>query len=195
MVDDYTSADELTFSTVAYPQLPNAGFEDWFSGSASPSNKNGLWLPCAVPELDGRFWDCGNHGSMKMNINVTTPDETVKHSGKYSIKLESAYPSMFGIGKFAAGNVFVGQYLKTDGTDGVLGFGRPFETPVRPKGLRGYIKYAPVAVTHTSMSTVSKGDMDTGIIYMALLSDDLKSENGDDEYLSLIHISEPTRLL
>ena len=73
---------------------------------------------------------------MKMNINVTTPDETVKHSGKYSIKLESAYPSMFGIGKFAAGNVFVGQYLKTDGTDGVLGFGRPFETPVRPKGLR-----------------------------------------------------------
>ncbi len=182
VVDDYTSADELTFSTVAYPQLPNAGFEDWFSGSASPSNKNGLWLPCAVPELNGRFWDCGNHGSMKMNINVTTPDETVKHSGKYSIKLESAYPSMFGIGKFAAGNVFVGQYLKTDGTDGVLGFGRPFETPVRPKGLRGYIKYAPVAVTHTSMSTVSKGDMDTGIIYMALLSDDLKSENGDDEY-------------
>lgn len=175
VVDDYTSANELTFSTIAYPQLPNAGFEEWYSGKASPSNLDGTWLPCSDPAA--RFWDCGNHGAMKMKINVTTPDENIKHSGRYSIKMESAYPSLFGIGKFAAGNVFAGMYLKTDGTDGILGFGRPFETPVRPKALRGYVKYAPVAVTDTSLDYVKKGDMDNGIIYVALLTDDKKEDS------------------
>lgn len=173
VVDDYTSANELTFSTIAYPQLPNAGFEEWQTSSA----------PYLIYSAGGEmFWDSGNHGSATMKKNVTVPDETVKHSGNYSIKLASQFVGVGALGKFAAGNVFVGQYLKTERTDGVLGFGRQFETPARPKALKGYIKYTPVAVTHTSMSSVSKGDMDTGIIYMALLSDALDSENGDSEY-------------
>ena len=61
-----------------------------------------------------------------LNKNVTTYDATIKHSGNYSAKLQSQYVALFGIGAFAAGNVFVGKFLKIDGTDGILRFGRPF---------------------------------------------------------------------
>ena len=73
------------------------------------------------------FWDSGNHGSQKVSRNVTTPDATVRHSGNHSAKLSSIYASMLGIGQFAAGNIFIGQYLDTqmDGLNGhgVLGLG------------------------------------------------------------------------
>ena len=174
VIDDYTSAEVLSIVTPS-PQLPTAGFEDWFEGKADPSNYDGTKLPCSDP--NNRFWDCGNHGSMKMKINVTTPDETIKHSGRYSIKLKSDYPSLFGIGKFAAGNVFAGMYLKTDGTDGILGWGRPFDYPVRPKALRGYVRYEPQAVTDTKLSYVKEGDMDSGIIYLALVTDETMADN------------------
>lgn len=170
VIDEYTSPTELTFTTLSYPQLPNAGFEDWFEGKADPSNYDGTQLPCSDP--NNRFWDCGNHGSMKMNINVTTPDETIKHSGRYSIKLKSDFPNFVGVGKFAAGNVFAGKYLKTDGTDGVLGWGRPFEYTVRPKALKGYVRYEPQAVTDTKLDYVKEGDLDNGIIYIALVTGD-----------------------
>ena len=71
------------------------------------------------------FWDSGNHGSATLKENVTTPDGSVKHGGNYSAKLESKFVAFWGIGKFAAGNLFIGDYLKTDGTDGILGIGRP----------------------------------------------------------------------
>ncbi|MGL4326222.1 MAG: PCMD domain-containing protein, partial [Tannerellaceae bacterium] len=69
-------------------------------------------------------------------------------------------------GKFAAGNLFVGKYLKTEGTDGILGWGRPFAS--RPTALRGYIKYRPGTVDYSSTDKISKGDLDKGIVYIAL---------------------------
>lgn len=188
VVDDFRSA-EMSFRTKAYPQLPNAGFEEWYKGPAKYSGKDGTYVPCAVADLEARYWDSGNHGSMKMSINVTQPDETVKHSGKYSIRLRSDYPSLVGIGRFAAGNVFSGEYLKTDGTDGELGWGRPFESPARPKALEGYVKYTPVAVDRTESAGekfIKKGDMDMGIIYIALLSGDLETYSSSSSWPVII---------
>ena len=54
---------------------------------------------------------------------MTTPDETYKHSGKYSVKLQSQFVGIMGIGKFAAGNLFTGQFIGRDGTNGILDFG------------------------------------------------------------------------
>ena len=87
--------------------------------------------------------------------------------------------------KFAAGNAFYGKYLKTDGTDGILGFGRPWPD-VRPRQLKGYVKYTPEVIDKDAGNlpagaTLQKGDDDQGIIYIALLSDD-KSVQGDPEY-------------
>ena len=165
VADDFTSRI-LTFTTLAYPQLPNAGFENWQT-SKSPYLLYGSG--------ESMFWDSGNHGSSTMNKNVTVPDESIKHSGNYSIKLASQFVGIGTIGKFAAGNVFIGEYLKTDGTDGVLGWGREWPADAKPKKLKGWVKYSPVAISHVGSGSPAeyvKGEMDKGIIYIALLDGD-----------------------
>lgn len=157
----------LTFTTQAYPQLPNAGFEYW-SKPAKPYLIYGSG--------QDMFWDSGNHGSttLSADASITTPDASIKHSGQYSVKLASAFVGAGPFGKLAAGNIFTGEYLGTQGTDGILGWGRAFTAPVRPKALKGYVKYTPVTVTDASTNPAgkAKGDMDEGIIYIALLSAD-----------------------
>ena len=111
-----------------------------------------------------------------MSKNVTVPDNEFFHSGSRSIKLQSQFVGLGIIGKFAAGNVFVGKYIGTEGTDGIIGFGRPFTA--RPKGLKGYVKYVPgtVEYTNTGAPDIVKGQPDKGIIYMALLDGTTDSE-------------------
>lgn len=149
--------------------LPNSGFENW-SGD--------------VPKLiygegESMFWDSGNHGSQKVSKNVTAPDSNVRHSGSYSAKLSSIYASMLGIGQFAAGNIFIGQYLETqmDGLTGhgVLGLGRPFAS--RPLALKGYIRYVSGTVDKGG-DKIPNGTQDKGIIYAALTDGDGEEYNG-----------------
>lgn len=163
-----------TFTTETAAQLENAGFENWnTTGKAYLLYADGTQM----------FWDSGNHGSATLNTNITTPDEDLKHSGSYSVKMSSQKVSFLGIGKFAAGNAFIGQYLATEGTDGQLGWGRPFAS--RPKALKGYVKYSPVAVTDANGGELSKGDMDNGIIYIAILDGTTKAADAaDNNYVS-----------
>lgn len=163
--NEFASASVYTFTTELAAQLPNAGFEEWCQPSKAI-------LPAASEsEL---YWDSGNHGSSTMSKNITQSDATVKHSGNYSAKLMSQFVGVSIIGKFAAGNIFTGKYLATDGTDGVLGFGRSgFNS--RPKSLSGYVKYNPAPVDNINSEAQSKGCVegqnDKGIIYIALLTD------------------------
>lgn len=158
----FTETTVHTFTTESAQQLKNAGFEDW-SKPAKP------WLPY-IDEAD-MFWDSGNHGSTTISADgsVTVPSEDKKHSGRYSARLESAFIGVSILGKFAAGNLFAGKYLKTDGMDGVLGWGRPFTS--RPKALRGYVHYTPATVGYTSDKApdIVKGEPDKGIIYIAIV--------------------------
>lgn len=149
--------------------LPNSGFENW-SGD--------------VPKLiygegESMFWDSGNHGSQKVSKNVTTPDSSVRHSGSYSAKLSSIYANMLGIGQFAAGNIFIGQYLETqmDGLTGhgVLGLGRPFAS--RPLALKGYIRYVS-GIVDRGGDKIPNDTQDKGIIYAALTDGDGEEYNG-----------------
>ena len=168
--DGYESKP-YTFSTEAAAQLPNAGFEEWdTSGKAYLVYASGGTM----------FWDSGNHGSSTMNKNVTTRGEDKKHSGTYSAKLESQFVGIGSIGKFAAGNPFVGKYLETKGTDGVLGWGRPFTS--RPKALRGYVHYTPAAITDVASDAPAeyvKGEMDRGIIYIAIVDNTTTAYNSE----------------
>jgi hypothetical protein len=167
--DEFTSNDTKTFTTEAAQQFENAGFENW-SKPGTPYLLYG--------EGQSMYWDSGNHGSTTLgsSYNITTPESTIKHSGNYSAKLASRNVVI----KLAAGNAFVGKYLATDGTDGVLGWGRPFTS--RPKALKGYVKYVPGTVdkTSTSVPDIVSGQNDKGIIYFALL-DDSKLQ-GDTSY-------------
>lgn len=144
---------EFTTETAFQPE--NAGFE-YTSGS--------------VPTLiygsgQNMWWDTGNHGSAKASTDLTTPDTSVKHSGNQSLLLASKKPNIMGIGKFAAGNLFAGKYLKTDITDGVLGWGRPCTS--RPKALKVWVRYEP-GIVDEGGDHIADDETDQGIIYVAV---------------------------
>lgn len=151
------SVKTATFTTEMATPLPNSSFENW----QTLSKVMVLYGP-----NEEMFWDSGNHGSATLNKNVTTPDETYTNSGKYSVKLKSQFVSFLGIGKFAAGNLFAGQYVGTDGTNGILDFGRPFTS--RPAKLKGHIKYTPGSVDYSETNDLPKGSTDIGNIYIAV---------------------------
>ena len=161
--DDVESPNTCTITTEDAPQLPNSSFEDWHGD-----------MPVMVyGEGQQMFWDSGNTGSKMAKTNLTTPSEDYKHSGRYSARLESKFASVYGFGAFAAGNLFVGEFLGTENlSKGILGWGRAFTG--RPKALRGYVKYTPAVVEYAG-GGVNKGDMDRGIIYMALVDNTTQS--------------------
>lgn len=111
-----SKVEEQTFRTVARQELPNSSFDDW----STDANNAKLYNPWAQGGVS--FWDTGNRGATTVgNSNSVPTDDTSTGSGKAAY-LESKWIVI----KFAAGNIFTGTYLKTDGTNGVLGFGRPF---------------------------------------------------------------------
>lgn len=181
--DGYESKP-YTFTTEAAAQLPNAGFEEWDTSSKAH---------LVYAKGGTMFWDSGNHGSSTMNKNVTTRAEDKKHSGSYSAKLESQFVGIGTIGKFAAGNLFVGKYLATNGTNGVLGWGRPFTS--RPKALRGYVHYTPAAITEKADNAPDEyveGEMDRGIIYIAIV-DNTKTSYKAESWPCIVN-TETTKL-
>ena len=152
--------DVTSFVTDEAAQLPNSGFEDWWM------NTKKIWFVYA--EGGEMFWDTGNTGSALANKNVTVYDESKPHGGKRSIKLASENVII----KFAAGNLFAGEYVKTDGTDGILDFGRPFIA--RPTSLKGWFKYTCTPITQVAddpgdqFEDAQKGMNDKAHIYIAL---------------------------
>lgn len=104
------------FATSALQQMPNSSLDEW---NIDASNSK-LYCPWAAGGTS--FWDTGNRGATTVGSSNSVPtDDTSTGSGKAAY-LESKYIVI----KFAAGNIFTGTYLKTEGTNGVLGFGRPF---------------------------------------------------------------------
>ena len=163
------------FTTEEALQLKNASLEEWTSAKCMNDKKNVL-IP-AASEAD-MFWDSGNHGSATMSKEVTQQATDKVHSGQYSAKLSSQFVGVGTIGKFAAGNLFVGKYLKTDGTDGILGWGRPFTS--RPTALRVWVHYTPgtVEYVNSNVSDIVKGQPDKGIIYVAIVDGSTKEAEG-----------------
>ena len=168
--DGYMIADVMRFTTEEAAQLPNNSFEDWQTSSS----------PYLVYPAGGEmFWDTGNHGSSTMNKNVTVPSTQYVHSGSRSIDLRSQFVGIGSIGKFAAGNVFAGKYLRTEGTDGVLGFGRPFAS--RPVRVTGYVKYSPKKIDNNAGAVEGATGMDKGFIYVALWDDSKETDSKSGE--------------
>lgn len=169
IADGEDPEDIRTFTTEAAPQLPNSDFEIW--GVGGQVSGNNVIIPGASKA--DQFWDCGNWGSATLNKMVTDKDTSVKHGGSYSCLLSSQFVGITSaLGKFAAGNVFVGEYLDTEGTNGVIGFGRPWTS--RPKAVRLWVKYVPAPVSSTSNSVpdpaFTKGVNDQGAIYAAVFN-------------------------
>ena len=122
-------------NTEAGIQLPNAGFEEWQkSGKA--------WYPYASGGTE--FWGTGNPGATslgdKFNLTTGEADPRPGSSGTTCAKLQTQFPNMAGIGKLAAGNIFVGSFGAVSGMGGTVNMGRPFTFNAKPTGLRVWYK-------------------------------------------------------
>lgn len=124
--------------TEAGVQMPNAGFEEWHQ-SGKP------WYPYAQGGTE--FWGTGNPGATSIGeeYNLTTSSTDIRpgSSGKLSARLETKKPNVMGIGKLAAGNIFVGAFGEVSGMGGTVNMGREFTFNARPKALRVWYKYTP----------------------------------------------------
>ncbi|MCD8386033.1 MAG: PCMD domain-containing protein [Bacteroidales bacterium] len=155
--DDY--GEEIEFTTGSVVQMPNSDFDNWWLDGK-------VWNPWAE---DGTcYWDTGNKGATTLGQSNSTPtDDTVTGTGQ-AARLETKFVGIGVIGKLAAGNIFTGYYVRTDGTNGVLSFGREFEE--RPTKLAGYYKYTTAAISSTTTGFEDlKGRPDTCIIWCALI--------------------------
>ena len=169
--DDFTSTDVRSFTTESAQQFENNSFESW----SQPSKP---YLLYNASNGESMYWDSGNHGSTTLSAssNCTTPYTDLVHSGTYSARLASRAV----VGVLASGSAFTGAYLGTDGTNGILGWGRPFTS--RPKALKVWLRYKPGTVdkTNSNAPDVVKGNLDKGKVYFGLV-DDSKLQ-GDSSY-------------
>lgn len=151
--------NEKTFKTTFSISLEGGTFDNW--------NQSGkVWNPWA--EAGTPFWDTGNKGATTLGESNTVPTDDIwsgKLTGK-AAKLESKFVGVGTAGKLAAGNLFVGKYVRTDGTNGVLGLGQPFTA--YPTRLKGYYKYLPAIIDNAKEHPHLEGVSDTCSIFIAI---------------------------
>ncbi len=149
----------IAFTTDGEQQLENASFDNWWLDGK-------VWNPWS--EGGTSFWDTGNKGATTLGPSNTTPTEDTPTGKGYAAQLETKFVGIGMLGKLAAGNIFYGSYVRTDGTNGVLSFGRDFS--LRPTKLKGYMKYttAPISSVTAGFENI-KGQPDTCIIWVALI--------------------------
>lgn len=154
----------VTVKTENIFELPNAGFEEW-------STMNNIVYPYYSDSVP--FWNTGNDGAALAGTTLTEPTEDVRpgSQGLYAASLQSKKASLMGLGKFAAGNIFVGEFGGLVGTNGLVNFGRP--CVARPVALHGWVKYNcgvidEVGRVPTARPELKKGDLDEGQILVAV---------------------------
>ncbi len=149
--------NEQTFTTAAATPLENGSFDEWSSEAAANGT---LWQPWSTAS----FWDTGNKGATTISDSNSIPtSETCNGLGK-AASLETKWVVM----KLASGNIFTGSYVRTDGTNGVLNFGREFHS--FPSKLRINYKYTSATIDKVGEDALEylKGRPDSCHIYIAL---------------------------
>ena len=156
--------DTYSVTTEDVWALPNAGFEEW-------STNNNIIYPYALGAAP--FWGTGNDGAAMASTTLTEPTEDIRPGSKgcYAASLQSKKAAIMGLGKFAAGNIFLGEFGGLVGLDGLVNFGRP--STARPVALHGWVKYNCGVIdefgkTPSSRPDLKKGDNDEGQILIAV---------------------------
>ena len=166
-VADGFESESKYFTTESTFAIPNADMEAWDTYSAKTMFGTKTVI---FPGTGSRsFWDSGNEGAATANKVVLNQSGDMFTSGSRSARLASS--SALGI--IAAGNIFAGTYVETDGTDGVLSLGREYNGS-HPVKLRVNANYRPGGgVTVKSgnekyIEDLTKGGTDQGQVYIAL---------------------------
>lgn len=177
------NASTVEFKLDAPKVIPNLSFDAWSKSGDSH-----------MPNAEGTdYWDSGNKGANSQTWitgvnNPTSPEADIVLKNK-AVKLESMTVYVV----LASASVFTGSFVKTDGTNGILSFGRPFNS--RPTSLNGYYQYVPKAITNVGdnrPSGINSGDMDQCIIYVALCSKESYEIRTNPKKLSLFNPNDPS---
>lgn len=149
----------VSTETGGYFEIPNGSFDNWWLDGK-------IWCPWT--EGGTPFWGTGNKGATTLGDSNTFPSSDTWDGGAgFSAQLDTRFVGIATVGKLAAGNMFSGDYKKTDGTNGILDFGR--RCSVRPTRMKGYWKYKCEPISHTSTEYAHlKGQPDTANVYIAL---------------------------
>ncbi len=165
---DEDISEVVSLSTESVIELPNSDFEEWSFPSTYNGSNNKSWFPFL--EDGEQYWGTGNQGATTLgdSFNLTTPTEDVRpgSAGVTAASLQSKNTL-----KFATGSIFTGTYIKTAGTNGIIGLGRPFTS--RPWGVKGWMKYNQgvvdmVGTIPPGVDIVKGESYDQGSIYIAL---------------------------
>lgn len=155
---DITST--VDFTTDPEMQLPNAGFDNWWLDGKIYNP----WAEGGTP-----FWDTGNKGATTLGTSNSYPTADTPSGMGLCAELKTEFKGVGSIGKIAAGNIFTGVYMRTEGTNGVLNFGREFS--LRPTRLTATYKYNCAPISHVGTDTDFadwKGRPDSAQIFIAL---------------------------
>ena len=158
MVDDET-VTSASFDTAPATPLTDGDFDNWHLD-------NVVWNPWS--EGGPSFWDTGNRGATTISTssdgsNTSPTDDTCNGSGQAAL-LQTKWVVM----KLAAGSIFAGSYVRTDGTNGVLSFGREFSS--FPSKLRVHYKYTSSTINRIGEDALEslRGRPDSCHVYVAL---------------------------
>lgn len=153
------AGEAITFTTGMAVQPPNMDFDSWWLDGK-------IWCPWA--QNGTPYWGTGNKGATTLGPSNTTPTEDTPTGRGYAAQLLTKFVGIGAMGKLAAGNIFTGDFVAVDGTNGILSFGRPFTE--RPTRLKGYMKYktAPISSVADGFRDL-EGRPDTCIIWCALI--------------------------
>lgn len=174
--DDFESTIIQTFTTESKYEIPNASMEEW-----STYGSNNIVFPGLGS--DPTVWDSGNEGAALASEIITNKSEDMKHSGTYSARLESKYVMKL---KIAAGNIFMGDFVKIDGMDGVLSLGRPYNGS-HPTKLRVWANYRPSSdLKGKDASNYLPNKIDNGQIYVAITDEpiEIRTKKSDQKLFS-----------
>ena len=123
------------------------------------------WYPNATLDDADHFWDSGNEGASIASRNPTAPEtgDVVKDR---AVRMASDYISI--ASKFAAGNIYTGDFVGLAGIEGAeLDFGQPYTG--RPSALKGYYKYTPGVIDQAKAPyDALMGQTDSCHIYIGL---------------------------
>lgn len=164
VIRTYAGSDignEVIIKTEYTEILPDGSFDQWFKDGK-------VWCPWDEGGIP--YWGTGNPGSTTLGVNCTEPTtHTVSGEGQ-AAKLMSQFVGIGGtLGKLGAGSIYTGSFQRTDGTDGVLDFGRKFT--LRPTKLCGYYQYQGKDIDRAPANSEYRnliGQPDTCHIYIAL---------------------------
>lgn len=179
-----------TFKTAIAPVIPNASFEDYsYADDTDEKRYYSIYNPSSsIVANQTKWWDSGNAGSImgsKIICNIENEKENVK-KGTASIKMTSVNAVI----KFAAGNLFTGEFKGTVGTaGGKVAFGRPFIG--RPTKIRFWVKYNTGKVDFDDENgPLTKSNYDIGQIKVALGTWDPNYYGGDADSPVLVNTTD-----